>query len=343
MSTERILVIQLRQLGDTLMSTPVLRQLHRLHPRAEIDCLCQESNACVLRSHPQVASIDTLPRGVSAPYFVRLATRLRRRRYNLVVDIQSLAKTAVLTWLTRAPERIGFRRRWRHGFYTKSSLASTVEYSAVHRLRLLQDSRVQLDDVSLDFYVSQQERENAWEFCRSRFRPPVAAIYGCRQEFTRRWSPDNFAAIADRLAEQDFQPYLVFGPGEQESAREIAARMRYPALVAYEPLSPPVLKETLAACSLMVTCDGGPKHVAISAGLPTVTLYHGASAIFWNPPHCPQHRVVTTRLGAQVLPIGTITQVATTDEIPREAVWSEVEQLLQAGLTTTRERGLGSG
>jgi ADP-heptose:LPS heptosyltransferase len=335
MPTEKILVLQLRQLGDTLMSTPVLRQLHRLHPRAEIDWLCQESNACILRSHPHIRGIETLPRGASAAYFVRLATRLWRRRYDLVVDIQSLAKTAALTWLTRAPERLGFRRRWRQAFYTKSESASAIEYSAVHRLRLLQDPRVQLDDVSLDFYVSSQERETALDFCCRRFRPPVAAIYGCRQEFTRRWSPVNFATIADRLSEQGFQPYLVFGPGEQEAAREIAARMRYPALVDYEPLPLPVLKETLAACALMVTCDGGPKHIATSAGLPTVTFCHGDSAIFWNPPQCPQHRVVTTRLDAQVPLFGTITQAATTDEIPCDAVWSEIKQLLQGGFVTT--------
>jgi ADP-heptose:LPS heptosyltransferase len=109
--------------------------------------------------------------------------------------------------------------------------------------------------------------------------------------------------------------------------------MRSAALVDYEPLPLPVLKETLAACALMVTCDGGPKHVATSAGLPTVTLYHGDLAITWNPPHCPRHRVVTTQLDVPDPPvIGTTTQAASTDEIPVESVWAEVEQLLQGDL-----------
>lgn len=339
MSVERILLIQLRQLGDTLMSTPVLRQLHRLYPRAEIDWLCQGFNACILRHNPYVTQIETLPRAASAGTFSGVAIRLRRRRYDLVVDIQSLAKTAVLSWLSGATERIGFRRPWRHAFYTKPYTLTKLEYAAVARLRLLQDPRVRLDDFDLDFYVGEQERQQAVDFCRRWFRPPVAAIYGVRGMDTRRWPSEKFAALADRLADRGFQPYLVFGPGEQPAAREIEAQMRSSALVDYEPLPLPVLKETLSACALMVTCDGGPKHIATSAGLPTVTIYHGDQAIAWNPPHCPRHRVVTTRLDVPDPPIvGTVTQAASTAEIPVESVWAEVEQLLQgnpAGRSTT--------
>ena len=83
----------------------------------------------------------------------------------------------------------------------------------------------------------------------------------------------------------------------------------------------------------MVTCDGGPKHVGTSAGLPTVTMYHGDLAITWNPPHCPRHRVVTTQLDVPDPPfVGTITRATSTDEISVESVWAEVEQLLQGNL-----------
>jgi ADP-heptose:LPS heptosyltransferase len=334
MSAEKILMIQLRHLGDTLLSTPVLRELRRLHPRAEIDWLCQGSNACILRHNPHVSRIETLPRGASPGTFVGLAARLRRRQYDLVVDIQSLPKTAALAWLSGARERIGLRRRWRHALYTKPYVSSKFEYTAVARLRLLQDPGVRLDDVSLDFYVGEQDRRQADAFCRRWFRPPVAAIFGGRADHTRRWPNEHFAAVADRLADRGFQPYLVFGPGEQQAAREIAARMRSAAVVDYDPLPLPVLKQTLAVCALMVNCDGGPKHIATSVGLPTVTLYHGDLAITWNPPHCPRHRVVTTQLEVPDPPfVGTITQAASTDDIPLESVWDEVEQLLQGDLT----------
>jgi ADP-heptose:LPS heptosyltransferase len=335
---ERILVIQLRQLGDTLFSTPLVRQLRRLHPAAEIDWLCQGFNACILRHHPDIRRLETLPRSAKPMTFARLAARLRARRYDFVVDPQTLSKTAILSWLSGAPKRIGFRRPWKRAFYTKTLVCSGPEYSATRRLRLLDDPRVDLQDTRFDFFVGADDLAAAQTFCKAHFDRPVAAIYGCRSEFTRHWPPENYAAIGDRLAKSGFLPWLVYGPGEHDAARHIASLMRHPALVEYPLVSFPVLKEILSRCAVMVTCDGGPKTVAVAAGTPTVTLYHGAQAVAWNVPGEPRHRVVTSifdgplatamREKGSEVSIGTVTDAPTTSEIPVDAIWNEVEMLL---------------
>lgn len=334
---DRILVIQLRQLGDTLFSTPLVRQLRRLYPAAEIDWLCQGFNACILRHHPDLSRIETLPRSAPPLLFARLAARLRARRYDMVVDPQTLSKTAILSWLSGAPRRTGFRRPWKTAFYTKTIKQLTPQYTAIQRLRLLDDPRVDLTDVSFDFFVSPEDVAAAEAFAALHFHRPVVAIYGCRAEYTRHWPLENYAAIADRLAEQGYLPWLVYGPGEHEAARRIASLMRHPALVEYPLISFPVLKEILARCVLMVTCDGGPKAAAFATGLPTVTLYHGSQAILWNVPSQPRHRVVTSHLedslanpirdGHPQSPVGTVTDAETTTQISVEAVWAEVERL----------------
>lgn len=331
---QKILLIQLRELGDTILSTPVLRALRTLYPAAQIDALCQPTNACILKHHPVIANVHLLPRKISARDFAALAVRLRRAGYDMIVDLQSLAKTAVLSYLSGAKRRLGFRRSWRSGFYTHPYTETTVEYVVTSRLRLLQDERVQFDDTALDFYVGEQDRQLAAEFRQRWFRGPVAAFYGVRELEARRWPLENFAAIADRLAERGFQPYVVFGPGEEALAQKLGAAIRHPAIVNYTPLTLPALKENLARCALMVTCDGGPKHVAVAAGIPTVTLYDSLKAIAWNPPHSPRQRVVTTAipgLSAKMAAgiVGTITPHAKIWDIPLEPVWHEVEQALQ--------------
>lgn len=335
MPPQRILLIQLRQLGDTLLSTPTLRALKKRYPAAEIDVLCQPNNACMLEHHPAVARLHLLSRKASMWEMVSLAARLRRCGYQLVADVQSLAKTALLTRITGATRRLGFKRSWRQGFYTHPFDPQWIEYVAACRLRFLQDDQIALDDVALDFYVGEQDRELAAEFRRRWFRGPVAAFYGVRELEARRWPLENFAAIADRLAERGFQPYVVFGPGEEGLARKLGAAMRHPAIVDYAPLTLPALKENLARCALMVTCDGGPKHVAVAAGIPTVTLYDSLNAIAWNPAHSPRQRVITTAMPAGLPPemtagiVGTITTHAKIWDIPVEPVWREVEQVLQ--------------
>jgi ADP-heptose:LPS heptosyltransferase len=347
---ERILIIQLRQLGDTLFSTPLIRQIRRLHPAAEIDWLCQGFNACILRHHPHLSRIEVLPRSAPPLLFARLAAKLRSRRYDMIVDPQTLSKTAILSWLSGAPKRTGFRRPWKGAFYTKTLGHLGPEYTATRRLRLLDDPRVDLTDTRVDFHVTDEDIASAADFCAAHFDRPVVALYGCRNEFTRHWPAENYAAIGDRLAEQGFLPWLVYGPGEHDAARQIARLMRHRAIVEYPLISFPVLKEILARCALMVTCDGGPKAVAFAAGTPTVAMYFGTEAVGWNMPGDARHRVVATRFdgpGAAAIreqraeaPVGIVTDAATTTEIPLASVWSEVEKLLAHLAATQSAVGL---
>jgi ADP-heptose:LPS heptosyltransferase len=340
MNIRRILVIQLRQLGDTLMSTPLVRQVARLYPGAEIDFLCQGGNACILRNNPHIARIEKLPRGAGPSYFLRLAARLRRRRYDMVIDVQSLPKTALLARLSGAPRRIGFDKRSRSWLYTDACRVTETEYTVIHRLRLLQDDGVDLGDLGIDFPVDTQTRSEAAEFCQRWLRAPVAAIYGVGQLASRIWPARKFAAIGDRLGECGFQPYLIYGPGELEGARKIAELMRYPAVIDYPMLSFPVLKETIAACELMVTDDGGPKHLATAAETPCVTVFNSpAMATLWNPPGRPDMRVVTTRSDQKPMAVeGTSTDAETLAEISVDAVWAEIEVLIQQA-RITKPRG----
>jgi ADP-heptose:LPS heptosyltransferase len=325
------LFVQLRELGDTLLATPALRQLARLHPNAEIDVLCQDTNACIFANNPHVAGIGLLNRGTGTAYFVRLAARLHRRRYDMVVDAQGLTKTAVLTRLSGAPLRLGFHRRWRHWLYTHPYRICEAEYSAISKLRLLQDDRVDREDLTMEFPVDQDAKRMANAFCRHWFQRPVAAIFGVGRLSYRNWPAEKFAQIGDRLAQCGFQPWLIYGHGQTDDARRISELMRCPPLVDYPALSFPALKEVIAACDLMVANDGGPKHLATLADTPCVTVYSDSRmATYWNPPHRADMRIVTIRGSSMPQGVeGTITDVETLADIPVDAVWGEVEQLIE--------------
>lgn len=332
LSPDRILLIRLRELGDTLLMTPLVRQAARIHPQAEIDVVCQSSNRCVFACNPAISRTFIMPRHASVTEFLSIASELRRRRYDLVIDLQGLPKTALLARLTCGRERAGFRNRgWRNGLcYTQVHPMVMDEYAARRNLRLLADDRVDFDDLDLDFPVHPDVETAADAFCRKYFRPPVAAIFGICRFGRRAWAADKTAAVADRLAGLGLQPWLVYGPGEEDAARRIAERMRHPALLDYEMPSFTELRALLARCRLFFGNDGGPKHVAVAAGTPTVTVYHAGQAVRWSPARTHRHRVVCTRPrpGASAV-IGRVTDAASIDKIPIAAVWSEIEAALE--------------
>lgn len=228
--------------------------------------------------------------------------------------------------------RIGeLQRGWRNRLcYTHPYRWHGNEYIALMNLRLLQDSRVDLDDLDLDFPVREAAELEADAFFRDYLRPPVAAIFGICRFGYRAWPAEKTATIADRLAKLGLQPWLVHGPGQEDAARRIASRMCAPAVHAYPMPSFETFRAILGRCDLFFGSDGGPKHVAVAANIPTVTLYHACQALLWAAPQTHRHRVVCTRVTAYVPKLtragGGASALA---EIPVPAVWSEIAEALR--------------
>lgn len=335
----RILFIRLRELGDAILTTPAVRQLKRIHPDAELDVLCEPRTAVVYRHHPHVRRCYLLPRPCGPREFIDLACRLWRRRYDMVIDPQSLPKTAVLARLTGARRRCGFHRRWlanRMTYTHPLRPGPPAEYTCISTLRLLLDDRVDFADLRPDFYVGESERAEAERFRSHWFRGPVVAVNVASRHEDRRWCPAKFAVVADRLEDCGFQTWLVYGPGEEPIARAVASHMRHRPLFEYPMVSFPVLKGIMEGCCLFVGVDGGPNHVAKACGVPSVTLFGRIHPEIWTAPDNPGQRFVGTRADARFHPVtrGRCVNVDLVPDIPADVVWEEIESLLDAGLVT---------
>ena len=348
---QRILLIQLRELGDTLLATPLLRQAKRIHPNAAIDVVCEPRTEALFRHHPGVNDCFLLPRRASAFQFLRLAGTLARRRYQLVLDTQSLPKTAALGRLTLASRRHGFRRHWMrdrllythpfgvrvpsHGnsFTLSATGRLMAEYTGLSKVKLLQDRRTDPTDLGLDFYISPADREQAAAFRSRYFDRPVAAVYACSRWKDRRWPSDKFAQLADQLSARGLQVFLVYGPGERPIAQAIAERMHHQPVIEYPNISFPVLKGVLDGCGLYVGVDGGPKHVATACGIPTVTLFGRIHPESWTDPIRSDQRFVATRPDTRPVPTrGRCTEASRIADISVDQVWRCLDDLIAPAL-----------
>jgi heptosyltransferase-3 len=105
-TVERVLVIKLRSIGDTVLSTPSLIALRRLLPNANIDILLEDWVAPVLDGFDAIDDVLTIGKGFGS----RLKTgfQLRRRRYDVVFNQHGGTTAKLLTFATGAPHRVGF-------------------------------------------------------------------------------------------------------------------------------------------------------------------------------------------------------------------------------------------
>src|SRR5437588_5890076 len=115
MSYSRILIIKPSSLGDIVHALPTVAALRRRFPSARITWLVKREWAAVLEGNPHldaVLALDLLPKDWPAAW-----RAVRAGRFDTVLDLQGLLRSALLGWISGAPVRIGFdkgreRRRW---------------------------------------------------------------------------------------------------------------------------------------------------------------------------------------------------------------------------------------
>jgi heptosyltransferase I len=115
----RILLVKPSALGDVVHTIPLLAKLRLRFPRAQIDWFITPENAELVRRHPALSGVVLFDRkklaGIGRNWsatreLVRLLARLRRTRYELVIDVHGQMRSALVTLATGAPVRIGFDR-----------------------------------------------------------------------------------------------------------------------------------------------------------------------------------------------------------------------------------------
>lgn len=116
----RILIIQTAFLGDVILATPVVSELHRLFPEATIDFLVKKGNESLLANNPKIRNVITFDKSKGKYKSIRrFIKQFRKERYDLVVNLHRFGSSGLIAGFSRGKQRIGFDKNpfaWR---YTK--------------------------------------------------------------------------------------------------------------------------------------------------------------------------------------------------------------------------------
>jgi heptosyltransferase-2 len=289
----KILVRGTNWLGDAVMTIPALQRLRASFPRAHITLLAPPRAAEVLRG---VTALDEIilylrkEEGVQA--FRAARHELQRAQFDMALLFQNAFEAALLAWLGGVPLRIGYATQGR-GVLLTHKLTRGKEHRNRHqthdyldlvaeaeRVCLGQESTAARDNIP-SLQVSDAQTKAAANFARRWDLDPgtqtlIALNVGATNSRAKCWGEDRFAALADRLATRPNAHILLIGAvSENEQAARVQAQMQPPhqARNLAGETTMPELIGVLASCSLLVTNDTGPAHVAAALGIPTLTLF----------------------------------------------------------------------
>jgi heptosyltransferase III len=278
----RVLVVQLRRLGDVVLSTALLPDLRRVFPHARVDFLVGAGAAPLLDHHPLID--ERLLYDHEHPS--RTWRAVRERRYDWIIDPQSSPRTAPLALLSGAPVRSGFNVRGWGWVYTHRlpRAGRPVEYVARERQRLLESLGVIVEAPRTSLALTDAERAEGRRLLHRHdvdlSRPTVAFVLSSAER-AREWPPGHFAAVADAGASQGVQSVVFEMPGDESKVAALRA-----ASSAVISIAAPGLRDfmgALAACNVLVSGSTGPAHIATAIGVPRVTIHGPDVPSAWIP------------------------------------------------------------
>ena len=269
----KILVIKLRAVGDVVLSTIVLRNLKLAFPQAQFDFLTERPSRDVLSGNPSVSSTIVYDRLTRSGF--NLIALVRQRSYDLVVDLFGNPRSALVTFLSGARYRVGFRFRGRTYAY---NIVVEPRGNSVHNTQFNLDALTAIDvaiqDQNLYFGFSLADDQYIDDYFRS------AAISGFVVGlntgggwYTKRWPLTSFATLADLLVERYRAAIvLTWGPEQLDQVRQLQSMIHHPAFIPPE-TTLPQLGALLKRCTLVVSNDSGPMHIAAAVGTPVLGIY----------------------------------------------------------------------
>lgn len=294
-SSPRILLVRLSAIGDSIHAMPVLCALRDRFPAAFLAWVVEERAAALLKGHAALDEQIAVPRGwLKSPRTVwNLRQRLHALRFDVVVDVQGLTRSAIVAGLSGAKRRIGFGddkgRELSRLFYTER-VRTTAQHIIDCNLQLLRPLGIESPKVRFGVPEHEADRQTAEATLQdSGLQEGFAILNPGAGSISRLWPPDRFAAVARHLGEAWRRPSLVVwaGPKEREFAETIAASSGGHARVA-PPTSLTQLAALVRRAGLFVSSDTGPLHLAAAVGTPCIGLF-GPCPGARNGPYGPLH------------------------------------------------------
>lgn len=304
----RVLLIKPSSLGDIVHALPVLAALRETWPAAHIAWLCGRPLVPLLEHCPLIDEVIAFDRARygrmwrSLPAcldFWRFVGELRRRRFDLVIDLQGLIRSGLMAFFSGALRRVGFAdaRELAWVFYTRRvRCPDTVRHAVEKNLHIAAALGLVAGPPRFPLAVSADEMIAAGGLVAQAAGRPleafVAVIPGARWE-SKRWPAERLAQLIDAMHNAGMPPCVLLGsPEEREAAERILAACR---CRPFDLVGRTSLRELLALLSLakLVVChDSGPMHLAAALHRPLVAIF-GPTSPQRTGPYSPMARVVS--------------------------------------------------
>ena len=290
-----IVVIRLRSLGDTVLTTPAVRLLKRFRPDLSITAVVESSFVPLLDGNPDLADVIAVDHGGQAK--LRAMVAIRRRKPALCLNLHGGSTSAWMTALSGARFKAGFahfRPRFPYNLRIPRAqqmlgrAADDSVHTAEHHASAMFFLGVAKTPIPRAVLSTSPEAPAK--------TAPYAVVHVGAAYATKQWPVESFRRLALFLRHnRGIEPVIVAGPGQSELLGGLSEFDCRGGLTLGQ------LKSLLAGAALFVGNDSGPAHMAAAFGIPSAVIFGSSNSSIWRPWRT-EHEVIETEWDCKPCP-----------------------------------------
>lgn len=282
---KRILVIKFSSLGDVILSTAAIRALRKQYPapKFKITFLVGLGSKDILLRNPHidellVCDFKNKDRGLAG--FLKLAKILRKRYFDIVIDLQNNRRSHLLSWLTLALDRYGYANKKFGGLLNHAVVDDRSVMDPVsHQFRIFRLLKVANDDPHLEMFPTAEDDKFVEDFLRSQWLAKNQRMVGIHITASPRWQTKvwpsgNIVRLCEELGKRDIRVVITGTDKDRALAASLAAGVKNLKLIdSCGKLTINQLACLIKRCAVYITGDSAPLHIAAGVDTPVIALF----------------------------------------------------------------------
>ncbi|MGI9035546.1 MAG: glycosyltransferase family 9 protein [Pyrinomonadaceae bacterium] len=307
-NVNRVLIVRLRSIGDTVLSTPALLALRRFLPDARIDILLEDWVAPVLEGFEAIDNILTFKKD-DLKSRLDAARKIRQNKYDVAFNLHGGTTATFFVRASGAKYRVGWRK-YQYNFLYNQLFSSAADFwqqeiihSAEQQLALLGLAGVPVQDkpksrlaiteaakISIEAKLAKSTIQN--------LKSKIALLHPAAAFETKQWATKNFARAAEFLSEKGFQIVAAATAKERQILENLKLLARVP-VTTFDDLTLPEIAALASRAEIFVGNDSGIAHIAAAVNTPSVVIFGSSNINHWRPWTRAAHEIVYEKLPCQ--------------------------------------------
>ena len=278
----KFLIINPQGYGDTIVMTPLLRNLFIQFPKAEISVVCSGRGLEVLKNCPYIEHLYIY--GEKTSEYLSLLKSIRKRNIDICLDLQ-LSLNSIKRWifplLTKSGLRVCFKRNGFEGAFPHLEVPYFLRHMVDCYLSIGEPFFSSPPNKHPEIFLSVEDKKWACKMMKNNINQPKIILHTYSENPNHTWKTELWVSLAENLA-ADNDIYFTSPPMATNYVREIVSQIKCPAKVIV-PNNINQLAALIKNSDLLISVDTSTVHIASATNTQSVVIYGPTITTAWGP------------------------------------------------------------